>query len=428
MCSTKWDEVAIIGGGLAVSPLLDIKKTSTNTLQGMSLALTLHKDSIHSTIYELRLPTVEAPGALMLSPNSLRILDALGVYERIRTKGYNFESLYYNDANNITLDTYLLGSETQYGYKALRIYRKVLLAELRSMLTEAGIPIHYEKRFSHVVSEDEDGVTFAFADGDTHTVSLLIGADGIHSTVRKYLTPVVPAFAGQLAVTGHIPKPDIAFPEGGDYPLPASIFAKPGAFVMAPQDVDGQEIFFGRQFPYPEQDHKGWSALMADKPELLRLLQQDLEDWPPLVQSVLRKIDRETLSLWAYYVVPEMESWTSSKGKVVILGDAAHAIPPTAGQGASQAFEDTYTFALLVARSCRVEGSGLEPSKVEAWQKIRQERVESVIALTKKLNNTRLPAAEKAKLREDELWTSKTDGDLGWLYNARMEEQIASLI
>ena len=394
----------------------------------MSLALALHHHSIRSTIYELRLPTVEAPGALMLSPNSLRILDALGVYARIRTKGYNFEKLAYNDANNVTLDTYLLGSETQYGYKALRIYRKVLLTELRSMLTEAGMTVHYEKRFSHIISEDTDGVTFAFADGATHTVPLLIGADGIHSTVRKYLTPVVPTFAGQLAVTGHIPKSDIAFPNGGDYPLPVSIFAKPGAFVMAPQDVDGQEIFFGRQFPYPEQDRKGWDALMADKAKLLLLHQQDLDDWPPLVQSVLGKIDRETLSLWAYYVVPKLESWTSSEGKVVILGDAAHAIPPTAGQGASQAFEDTYTFALLAAKGMKGEERGLEKSMVEAWQKVRQERVESVIALTKKLNNTRLPEAEKARLGEDEVWTSKMDGNLGWLYNARMEEQVAGLV
>ena len=364
----------------------------------------------------------------MLSPNSLRILDALGVYARIRAKGYNFESLAYNDANDVTLDTYLLGSETQYGYKALRIYRKVLLAELRSMLAEAGIPIYYEKSFSHIVSENEEGVTFAFADGATHTVPLLVGTDGIHSTVRKHLTPVVPTFAGQLAVTGHIPKAEIAFPEGIEYPLPVSIFAKPGAFVMAPQDVDGQEIFFGRQFPYPEQDRKGWDALMADKAELLRLLQRDLDDWPPLVQSVLRKIQQEALSLWAYYVVPKLESWTSSNGKVVILGDAAHAIPPTAGQGASQAFEDTYTFALLLAKGSREEGTLLEQGKVEAWQKIRQERVESVIALTKKLNNTRLPEAEKARLGEDELWTSKTDGNLGWLYNARMEEQVAGLV
>ena len=393
----------------------------------MSLALALHRFSIRSTIYELRLPTVEAPGALMLSPNSLRILDTLGVYARIREKGYNFESLTYKDASDTTVDTYLLGSETAYGYKALRIYRKVLLAELRTMVEEAGISIEYERRFSHIVSEDEKSVTFAFADNSTQSASLLIGADGIHSTVRKHITAVSPVYSGQLAITGHIPKSDINFPPNVDYPLPVSIFAKPGAFVMAPQDVDGAELFFGFQFPYPEQDRAGWDALMASKPELLRLLQKDMPDWPELVQSALHQVSISSLSIWAYYVVPKLDSWVSASGNVIILGDAAHAIPPTAGQGASQAFEDIYTLALLLSKNSAEIKTHFSEHVLESWQKMRQERVERVIALTKKLNNARLPENERVKLGEDAVWRSGRDGDLGWLYNARMEDQVLGL-
>ena len=392
----------------------------------MSLALAFHKFSICSTIHELRPPTVETPGAVVLSPNSLRVLDTLGVYDRIRGKGYNFESLTYMDANHTTIDTYLLGSESKYGYKALRIYRKLLLAELRAMLEEAGIPIHYGRRFSHIISEDENGVTFAFADNSTHTAALLIGADGIHSTVRKNIAGTSPVYAGGLAITGVIPKPDIDFPPNVDYPLPASIFTKPGAFVMAPQNVDGSEIFFGFQFSYPEQDRAGWDSLMAQKPELLRLLQKDLPDWPPLVQSVLHKVPIHTLSIWPFYVVPKLDSWLSATGRVVIVGDAAHAIPPAAGQGANQAVEDTYTLALLLSKSSSEDDKFLPGrSTLDPWQRMRQNRIEDVIALTKKLNNTRLPEKERAKLGEDALWTSGRDGDHGWLYNARMEELLA---
>ena len=86
-----------------------------------------------------------------------------------------------------------------------------------------------------------------------------------------------------------------------------------------------------------------------------------------------------------------------------------------------------YIHALLVAKCSRGERRGLKKRGIEAWQKVRQERVDSVMALTKKLNNTRLLEVEKAKLGEDDAWTSKMDEHLGWLHHTRMEEQIAGL-
>ena len=140
------------------------------------------------------------------------------------------------------------------------------------------------------------------------------------------------------------------------------------------------------------------------------------------MSSIPKKINPQTLFFWVYFILPRLWSWTSTYGRVIVLGNVEHAIPPTAGQSASQAFKNTYTFALLVVKGWRGEGGGLDRSIMKGWRNARQEGVNSVIAPTKNLNNTKLPEAEKAKLGENQLWTGKMDRDLGWLYTVRMEE------
>src|SRR5579871_3559370 len=176
-------------------------------LGGLTLALALNKYGINPKLFELRTPDYDFGGAVMLSPNALRILDILGVYEHIRNKGFNFETLTFkSDHDHKTTGKYCFGHKSMYGYKALRIYRKVLIAELRRKVQEQGILVQYERKFSHVTSEDEFGVRFAFADGSEEFVEVLIGADGIHSKVRQYILPnITPAYSGFLGVTYAFP-------------------------------------------------------------------------------------------------------------------------------------------------------------------------------------------------------------------------------
>ncbi|KAH7064234.1 hypothetical protein BKA63DRAFT_169123 [Paraphoma chrysanthemicola] len=411
MLSTRPDRVAIIGAGLA----------------GLTLAISLHRQGIFCKIYELREPTVTTSGALMLSPNALRILDTLGIYDRLHPQGYNFETLEFKNFEQVTTDKYYLGNEKLYGYKALRIYRQTLLTELRAEVQQLQIPVTHDVKFSHIISEDENGVSFAFTDGTTASADLLVGADGIHSTVRKYLAPeVIPKYSGQVAITCALPTSNLVFPQhmpAGEYHMPVAIYAKNGAFVMAPQNIDGSELLAGTQRAWPEQDRAGWDALLADREGLLALFKQGYETWPSIVQSALDNVDLHTLSIWPYYVVPKLESWSSNKKRVVILGDAAHAIPPTAGQGASQGFEDAFTLAALFSRI--TDKLPLDKA-LAAWQSMRQQRVDKVIELTMQLNNARLPQAMREKLEAEgtSVWQSGDHGELGWLYNTDIEKDL----
>lgn len=415
MTTTPPSRVAIVGAGLA----------------GLTLAISLHRQGVSCRIYELREPAKSTPGALMLSPNALRILDTLGIYERLHPQGYNFETIDFKNHDQITTDKYYLGHEKLYQYKALRVYRQILLTELRAEVKKLEIPVVYGVKFSHIISETDNGVDFAFTDGTHATADILVGADGIHSTVRKYIAPgVVPKYSGMVAITCALQRNTLEYPSNicsKDYPMPVAIHGKHGAFVMAPQNVDGSEVLAGTQRAWPEQDRAGWDALLADREGLLALFRQGYEDWPRIVQSALDNVPLDTLAIWPYYVVPKLDQWASPGKRVIILGDAAHAIPPTAGQGASQGFEDAFTLAALLPRL--TEKLPLDKALTE-WKDMRQQRIDKVIKLTLQLNNARLPQAEREKLAAAgaPVWESGDHGELGWLYNADVEKEILAYV
>ncbi|KAH7048436.1 monooxygenase [Macrophomina phaseolina] len=410
MSSPLTSDVAIIGGGLA----------------SLTLALSLHKRGIPSTIYEARPESASTPGALMLSPNSLRILDDLGIYAEIRPHGFSFQTVTFKNDREETTDAYYLGSASQYGYDCLRVYRQALLLALRATASRAGIPIHYSHKFSHVVEDGSKNgaITFALADGrGTRTASLLVGADGIHSRIRtQVVAPGAAAqYQGRVAITYATPWERARLPEG--YPCPVSIHGAAGAFVLAPQSPDGKaELLAGTQVAFPEQDRDGWEALGADKERLARMIREGLAGWTQTPRGALADIPVETLGIWPFYSVPRLRSWASDgEGRVVVLGDAAHAIPPTAGQGASQALEDAVTFAEVVSMG-KVEDEWRKA--LGKWQEYRQQRVDKVLKLTFQLNNTRLPAEERAKLKDGEMWQSSGEGELAWLYSADIVKEL----
>jgi 2-polyprenyl-6-methoxyphenol hydroxylase-like FAD-dependent oxidoreductase len=423
------NNITIVGAGLAVSDST-FNPNSHNILtkiQGLSLALSLniHSPTTKTTLYELRDPTMLTTGALMLSPNALRILDTLGVYSRIKQHGFEFEHLTsQTDAGEIT-DTYAMGGEKLFGYKALRIYPSVLLSELRIICKERGINIIYGLKFSHVVSETERDVTFAFSDGSEKTTSLLLGTDGIHSQVRKHLFPdITPIYSGITAVTASISRSALRFPRE-DYPMPISISNGKGVFVMAPQNPSVTDFLVGTQTRHPELSKDGWSALRKDHVKLMGILTANKEEWSDFVQSAMEGINEEHLSIWPFYVVPHLETWVSTKKRVIIMGDAAHAIPPTAGQGASQAFEDVFSFSYLFSKAGDADGLGKTLGK---WQAYRMKRVERILELTRKLNNRRLSAEELGKLRKEDLYVEEGREGQAWLFDPRIEEVVDGLI
>lgn len=386
--------VAIIGGGLS----------------GLTLALGLHDQGIACTVYESRPVPLNIGGGVVLSPNALKVLDAFHLYEDLRTQGFNFSDLHYRDVSGNLLETFEFGNKDEYGYEALRIYRHVLIDTLLAGLKRKSIPIQFGARFTRIIEEDSNSVSFAFADGSTGTADVLVGADGIHSRVRKYLYPdLEPKFIGTAATTAVVPTAQLKIPEG--YYLPVTISSPHGAFVMMPQLSDASEVLIGKQRRVAEQDRAAWEKTLADKDEAVRFLQQDQEQFPDIVRNAVSHITPEKINVWPFFVVPKLDRWASEKRRVIILGDAAHAIPPSAGQGLNQAFEDVHILALLLGRSSEI--ANLQDA-LSFWQSYRQERVDKVFELSKQIDIRRMPIDDA--ILGDGSGIQKEDFDLEWLY------------
>ncbi|KAK4112881.1 FAD/NAD(P)-binding domain-containing protein [Canariomyces notabilis] len=401
--------VAIAGAGIA----------------GLTLALLLQQNSIPCTVYELRASTASPDGgALMLAPNALRILDQIGLLARIQHLGFNFETIFFKDAAGQTTSEFLMGSTARYGYQAMRIHRHIVVTELRKLAAERGIPVHFEKQISGVVEETPAGVTFQFVDGSTGRATLLVGADGIHSKLRDYVCPgreYAPVYSGQLALSlvTHQQQED---PRRS---LPAIFHGRTGALLMLPQSFDGSEVVVGTQLRYPEQDRSGWSALAEDGARLFELWQQGVGEWQSLHPLELER--DPAISIWPYYALPNIPSWVSQGKGVVLVGDAAHAIAPTAGQGACQAVEDACTLAVLVASLSSRRVEAMMGKALEFWEKARGERIEKVKTLTLQLGNNRLPQEEREKLPAGHYWNAGEQPDLFWLYGVNVGDEFSRL-
>ena len=416
-------QVAIIGAGLS----------------GLALALALHQQRISCSIYEARDAPLDIGGGLFLTPNGLKVMKTLGIYESLKIQSYNFDRIYFQDGNNGSiLESIEFGNIERYGFPALRIYRSTVLKELLAQVRKKGIPIHFGCRFTQIVSETEDAVTWQFNHDTNATASLLIGADGIHSTVRQYLAPdSKPAFASIAAIVAAIPTAQLELPEddlkdlnarSNKHPIPGGIIVpKLGAFIIAPQSLSGDEVMITVSRPMEEPSSGRWTDIDANKDALIALFRQNSERFPVVVQNAVRNIPHESLKLWPFYKVPRLGSWTSTgthggHGRVAILGDSAHAVPPQAGQGVNQAFEDVYTFALILGQLCH-EGSNERPAKerlkwaLHGWQAVRQARVDRVMELNHQMDIRRMPTApdvpapEMEPLDEAFDWLFKVDYD-----------------
>ncbi|KAJ9216137.1 hypothetical protein DTO166G4_2381 [Paecilomyces variotii] len=407
------NDVVIIGAGLG----------------GAALALALHQKSIPCRIYESRTEDAKGLGSgVTLTPNGLRVLDRLGVYERIAPLGYQSESFALRNAEGHTIRNVHLAAEQLYGYKTCRVYRQLLLDELRALLKERNIPVEYGAKFEEVQEETTDGVTFRI-NGRTERASLLIGVDGIHSAVRKYLTLDLPAYTGVACVYGHVPTDSISWLKG-EPDKGCTIQDEPGALFMIPEDTAGSDLMVGRQFSYPSLDRVGWEALGADKDALCGLLCKGYNKWHDPAKELLDQLStrKEGLQLWPFQRMPKMERWSSPTGRVIITGDAAHAMPPSSGQGVNQAFEDGYTLALLL--------SFLSPKMkwIEAldhWHHLRQVRIDAILDMAYETDIMRLSKDEREVFEQK--WGLNGDRKLQpredylkWLFAPGTEDDITA--
>ena len=344
----------VIGGGIA----------------GPVAAMALQKVGFEPTIYEAFDRAADGVGAFVnLAPNGLNALENLGLAELVTRKGFDTpEIAFYKHTGKPLTGPISIGRHSGDGAVIRTLRRPELYAELRNEAIRRGIRIEYGKRLVDAVPT-ADGVRAVFADEQTAEGDILIGADGLHSQVRSVIDPASPAprFLGVLNVFGSAEGLRV---EGKPGPL-HMFFGRKG-FFMYIKTPSGDVWWFANPAVPDEARAERLRRLPAESRREW-LLEGFGGDKMPAARIVAASTDLPAPTL--AYDVPKVPRW--HRDRMIIIGDAAHAVSQTAGQGAAVAMEDAIVLAKCLRDAPTVEAA------FDAYESLRRERAEAIVALGK---------------------------------------------
>ncbi|KAG5939473.1 hypothetical protein E4U53_007795 [Claviceps sorghi] len=351
---------------------------------GISAALRLHQTTdISATVYELHAEPRTLGGAVATAPNGMRLFHRLGVHDELVSRGSSCATITIRSLRSGVLASYDSAAgvkERNGGFGPLRIKRIELVRVLLAAAEKANIPIHYGKKLV-AVQESADGVKVTFEDGSTDEADLVLGCDGIHSAVRRQYVDAEqePEYSGLSGIGAIIPRPK---------DLPASMASQlrgtngtlttAGALGVVCCAAQGEELFWGMSkevaLPADGDTRDGWELTRADevadfRKNALQMLGPARNPWADTVRVLVA--ETHSVGFYPVYKLPPGRSW--HRGRCVLVGDAAHAMQPHAGQGVSQALEDIF----LLARLLRDPSRPL-PDAFAAYDRIRRPRVEEI--------------------------------------------------
>ncbi len=302
---------------------------------GLASALALARRGVSVTVLEKSPVLGEAGAGLQLGPNATRVLFELGLREAVVEKGFAPDAAEIRGASDQRL--YLrndLGAAAQsrWGAPYLQLHR----ADLQRLLLDAVLAAGCELRLgAEVVRIDQDaaGVRVGLSDGGQYEADLAIGADGVRSRVREALFgPDAPRFTGQVAWRGLV-ETDRLPP--GLVPPVAAVWAGAGRHFVHYYVRGGRAVNF---IGVVERD---WRLESWTEPGDPAELQADFAGWPEVVRTLCAGVAAPFR--WALFDRAPLPAWT--RGRVSLLGDAAHPMLPFLAQGAAMAIEDAAVLA-----------------------------------------------------------------------------------
>ena len=347
--SNRGLRAAVVGGGIG----------------GISAACSLRRRGVDVTVFEQARALGEVGAGLTLFPNGLRQLERLGLGEALAAVGAKIgDGSRYCRADGTVVGpivtTNSIGWNGMYG-----MHRADLLNTLAANLPPKAI------RLGQCCTGIVQTASFArlqFAHGESVEVDIVVAADGIQSTLQKYVVePKPPEYSGVRAYRGLISRETLpGWPEAAHM-----VWMGDGKHFIVYPVRRGRLLNYVGFVPTKNETIESWSAA-GDVDELAA----SFDGWDFQIVRLLETV--ETCYWWGLYNRRPLASWTS--GRLVLLGDAAHAMLPHLGQGANQAIEDGVALAVLL------EGRGPDevPDILEQYEKFRRARTDVIQAEARK--------------------------------------------
>ncbi len=329
---------------------------------GLSAALALARAGFKVVVVERAAELMEVGAGLQLSPNAMKCLASLGVAEAIGKVGSEPATLDLRIGKSgavVFSIPMAQAARKRYGAPYLHVHRADLAGILATAAQQAGARIRFGARVS-AFTRDGAEIRVGLDTGDILSGDLLVGADGMRSSVRRQLFGLDhPRFTGSVA--WRLLAPISAYP---DLPNAAVVWAGAGRHAVTYRVRRGELINFVGVTEQEDWREEGWDE-KGDTADLAKAF----AGWAPPVTRVIGA--GRSCHRWALFDREPLARW--SDGRVTLLGDACHAMPPFQAQGAAMAIED----AVVLAR-CLKQG---EPEAALAqYEALRKPRTTKVLA------------------------------------------------
>jgi salicylate hydroxylase len=325
-------EVAVVGGGIG----------------GLVLALALRERGVGFDLYEQADELREVGAAVALSANGTRELRRLGVGEPVEAVSVVPSALVIRrgDTGEVIAD-HPIGRdgayEAAFGAPYYGVHRVALLEALAGGLGRDGL--HLGRRCTGL-EERGSGARLQFADGSSAAADVVVGADGVHSVIRPHVAgPVRATFSGTVGYRGLVPVEDLpSLPDA----TPLQFWAGRGRHLLHYSIHGGTTVNFLAVVRVPEWTNDAW---MEECP-----VSDAVDAFAGWHHAVTEMVGApESGARWALHDIEPLERWHTDR--VVLMGDAAHAMVPHQGQGANQTIEDAIALA-----DCLADADPIDPA------------------------------------------------------------------
>ncbi|MDQ7905667.1 FAD-dependent monooxygenase [Phytohabitans sp. ZYX-F-186] len=356
---------------------------------GLVTAACLAREGVRCEVFEWAGGPPEVAGGIQISPNGARILHRLGLEPELRAVAARpvvRELRRWRDGRLIGRVGLGTAARERYGAPYYTLRR----TDLSHMLLRAAGPVRFGQRCVGV-DESASGVRLSFAGGGWYDADVVVGADGLHSVVRRALATDPPRFAGHTVYRALVPADRLPWPAG---PPRVTVWLGPGQHCVS-YPVGGSNAVNVVATVAATSPPEGYAIGDAGR------LAEAYQGWHPRVRELLAA---GPLVHHGLFDRPPPRHW--QRGRIALVGDAAHPMLPFLAQGATQAIEDAATLAAHLR----------DPEGLARYEALRRPRVERVLAAVREgADWLHLPDGPRQRDRDRRLASARLS-DQDWLY------------
>jgi salicylate hydroxylase len=385
--------VAVVGGGIG----------------GLVLAIALRRHGIDVTVFEQAGEHREVGAGVALSGNATKLLARLGIDGALDAVSMQPSELMFrrwDDGRVIAAHPIAKGGWYRDAVGAP--YYGVHRVDALRVLAEAVDPGIVRLGCRAVgVRDGPRQALVEFDGGDTAAAHVVVGADGVHSVVRRHVAGANAAgvYSGTIGYRGLAPVEDLpSLPDA----TPLQFWAGPGRHLLHYSIAGGRIVNFLAVVRQAQWTRDTWSEPCSVEDAV-----DAFEGWHPAVTEMVGAV--EEMTRWALHDHAPLDRWT--EGHVALLGDAAHAMLPHQGQGANQTIEDAVLLANLLAGASPRDA----PAALRRYEDLRRPRARRVQRWSRMVaDRLHLPDGQAARARDAGLET--VADDIGWIHRYDVEQ------